>query len=116
MGRDVAATLDTLALAKDFAAAGFNGAQAEALAVAMRQVQDIDLSELATRADLSGVESSLRSDMREVEMRLKGEIGACRTDVMTALAETRAEIYNVMLAQTVVIIGAVVGLLKMGGH
>jgi hypothetical protein len=33
-----------------------------------------------------------------------------------ALAETRAEIYKVMLAQTVVIIGAVVGLLKMGGH
>jgi hypothetical protein len=79
----MAATLDTLAIAKEFTAAGFPARQAEALAVALRQAQDVDFSSVATKADL---------------------------------AETRADIYKVMLAQTVVIIGAVVGLLKMGGH
>ncbi len=82
-GAPIAVTLDTLAVAKKFTAAGFAGKQVEALAAAIRHAQDVDLSSVVTKGDL---------------------------------AQTRADIYKVMLAQTVVIIGAVVGLLKMGGH
>jgi hypothetical protein len=80
---------DTHAMVKQLLAAGFTDNQAEAVTLAVRNAQGaggVDLSAFATKADLQAVQSDLKSD----------------------LAETKAEIFKVMLGQTLVIIGAVV--------
>ena len=51
--------LDTHQTVKDLTAAGFTDAQAEALTQALRHVQQIDLSDLATKADLAAVRSEM---------------------------------------------------------
>jgi len=82
--------LDTHEVVKELKAAGFTDAQAEAVTRVVRDAQSVDVSNLATKADL--------------------QVG---------LAETKAEILKWMVGsigiQTVVIIGAVVALMRMGG-
>jgi hypothetical protein len=46
-------TLDAHQTVKDLTAAGFTDAQAEALAYALQQAQQIDLCDLATKSDLA---------------------------------------------------------------
>ncbi len=90
--------LDTHELVKQLTAAGFTDPQAEALTAALRKAQYIDLSNLATKADLAALAV------------------ATKADLAAGLAETKAEIFKWMLGQTIVIIGAVVTLVKMIGH
>ena len=45
-------TLDTHELVKDLKASGFTDAQAEAVTRAVRQAQDLDLSNLATKKSI----------------------------------------------------------------
>ncbi len=52
-------TLDTHELVKDLKASGFTDAQAEAVTRAVRQAQDLDLSNLATKIDLAELELRL---------------------------------------------------------
>ncbi len=52
-------TLDTHELVKDLKASGFTDAQAEAVTRAVRQAQDLDVSNLATKTDLAEVELRL---------------------------------------------------------
>jgi hypothetical protein len=81
--------LDTHQTVKDLTAAGFTDAQAEALAYALRQAQQIDLSELATKSDLA-----------------------------RGLAETKADLVKWMVGMTFAGGGAVLALLRLfpGGH
>jgi hypothetical protein len=58
--------LDTHQTVKDLTAAGFSDAQAEAPAYALRQSQQIDLSQLTTKADLAEV----RREMAEMKTEL----------------------------------------------
>ena len=81
------ATLDTLAVAKELKAAGFNDEQAEALSTVVRRSQDLDLSHLATKADLFELKSEI----------LKWVLGA-------------------MGLQTVAILGAVLAIVRAGTH
>ena len=46
-------TFDTHELVKDLKAAGFNDEQAEAVTRAVKNAREIDLSDLATKADLA---------------------------------------------------------------
>jgi hypothetical protein len=58
--------LDTHQTVKDLTAAGFTDAQAEALAYALRQAQQVDLSNLATGSDFAEV----RREMAEMRAEL----------------------------------------------
>ncbi len=75
---------------KELKAAGFTDEQAEAVTRVVRGAQSIDLSNLVTR-----------------------------TDLQLGLAETKAEILEWIVSaigiQTIVIIGAVVALVRLGG-
>ncbi len=62
---------DTLAFVKRLSAAGMDTNQAEALAEALT-VHAFD--ELATKADLRELAKELRSEMKEMELRLRAEI------------------------------------------
>ncbi|HWD58150.1 MAG TPA: hypothetical protein VG308_07735 [Stellaceae bacterium] len=92
--------LDTHQTVKDLTAAGFSDSQAEALTQVIRRVQDIDLSNLATKADLA-------------ELRL-----ATKADLGQGLAELRAELLKwfigVVFAQAAVVLALVK--LFAGGH
>jgi len=59
-------SLDTHQTVKDLTAAGFTDAQAEALTQALRQVQQIDLTDLATKADLAATKADLHDEIAEV--------------------------------------------------
>ena len=89
------ATIDTLEVAKELRAAGFTDDQAAAVTRVVRRVQDVDVSSITTRTDLA----------------------VLRADLEKSLAETKAEILKWMVStiglQTVVIIGAVIGLIKL---
>jgi hypothetical protein len=86
----VVTALDTHELVKRLTSVGFSGEQAEALTAAVRQGQDTDLSNLATKADLAAL---------KVEM-----------------AEGKAEILKWMMGQTVVILGAALAFAHLSGH
>jgi hypothetical protein len=81
--------LDTHQTVKDLTAAGFTDAQAEALAYALRQAQQIDLSELATKSDLA-----------------------------RGLAETKTELVKWMVGMTFAGVGTLLAIPKFfaGGH
>jgi len=101
----VITALDTYELVKQLRAAGFTDEQAETLTMVLRKAQDVDLSHLATKDDLSALALATKAD-----------IAAVRADMKADLAETKAEIFLAMFAQTLVIIGTIVALLKIGGH
>ncbi len=71
----VAVTFDTLKALEKLKQSSFTDEQARGLIEAFR---DVDTSELATRADILTVKSDIkdvRNEMREMELRLKLQIG-----------------------------------------
>jgi hypothetical protein len=74
-------SLDTHEIVKDLKAAGFTDEQAEAVTRAVKQAQDIDLSNLATKTDLAELRHEFKLDLAEL-----------RTATKTDLAEVRAEL------------------------
>jgi hypothetical protein len=94
-----AVPFDTHEAVKELKAAGFPDEQAEAVTRVVRDAQSMDLSSLATKTDLAAF--------------------ATKRDLQVGLAETKAEILKWMVGtigiQTVVIIGAVIALVRMGG-
>jgi hypothetical protein len=70
--------LDTHQTVKDLTAAGFTDAQAEALTQALRQVQQIDLSDLTTKADLA----ELRNEMKLEFAAVRREMAETKTKLI----------------------------------
>ena len=80
------AGLDTLQVTKDLQAASFTTPQAEALARLLRERQEADLTQLATKGDLT----ALRADLTLLEQRLTIKLGgmlALAVGVTTALVK-----------------------------
>jgi hypothetical protein len=138
----VVTSLDTYEVAKQFQAVGFSDEQAGALAAALRKSQDLDLTSLATKADLASLASATKGDLAahavttkadlaslaaamKAEMAAhaattKGDLASLAATTKADLAETKAEILKWMFGsmgiQTIVIIGAVVSLVRASGH
>src|ERR1700733_7871166 len=95
-------TIDTLEVAKELKAAGFTDAQAEALTRVVSRAQDVDLSQLATKSDLTRMETELRSQLAS-----KSDLTRMETELRLAwkadMAETKAEmikwVFGVAVAQ-----------------
>ena len=98
-------SIDTHQTVKDLTAAGFSDAQAEALTSALRQVQQIDLSDLATKADLVGV---------------KADLAAVRSEMATKaeLAEMKAELIKWVVGVSFAQVAMILAVLKLfpSGH
>ena len=94
--------LDTHEVGKELRAVGFTDQQAEAVTLVLRKSQEIDLSNLMTKADLQLGTASAKADL---------QIG---------LADTKAEILKWMVGtvsvQTVIILGAVAALARSVPH
>ena len=75
--------LDTHQTVKDLTAAGFTDAQAEALTQVLRQAQQIDLSDLATKSDIT----DLRREIAEAKAdMIKWFVGVAFAEVAMILA------------------------------
>jgi hypothetical protein len=70
--------LDTHQTVKNLTAAGFTDAQAEALTQALRQTQQIDFSDLATKADLA----DLRNEMKVEFVNVRREMADVKTELI----------------------------------
>ena len=82
-------SIDTHQTVKDLTAAGFSDAQAEALTQALRQVQQIDLSDLATKADIADArrEMATKAELAELKAELiKWVVGVGFAQVAMILA------------------------------
>ena len=84
-------TFDTHELVKDLKAAGFTDDQAEAATRAVKNARDIDLSDVATKADLKSEVGTLRADIALIAAKLdniaanyatKAELSDMRTDII----------------------------------
>jgi hypothetical protein len=67
-------SLDTHEIVKDLKAAGFTDEQAEAVTRAVKQAQDVDLSNLATKTDLA----ELRTELAELRAGTKADLAELR--------------------------------------
>ncbi len=101
--------LDTHQTVKDLTAAGFTDAQAEALTQTLRQVQQIDLSDLATKADLAAVRA---------EMATKADLAVLRAELETKMAEHKAEIIRWVFGISIAQAATILAILKLfpAGH
>ena len=87
----MATTIDTLGIAKRWRAAQTEDERAEVLATSLRELQQLQLDQLATKTDLAAAKAALKTDLELLEQRLIIKLGA-------------------MLAAAVVIIGGLVAL------
>jgi len=94
--------LDTHQTVKNLTAAGFTDAQAEALTEALRRVQEIDLSDLATKADLAALRA---------EMATKADLAILRAELEAKMADLKAEVirwvFGISIAQAATIIAII---------
>ena len=72
----VTITFDTLKFANTLKEAGVPPAQAEAEAIALSEVLEVNLKELVTKEDLRHEVELLRRDMHDMEQRLIIKLGA----------------------------------------
>jgi hypothetical protein len=81
--------LDTHQTVKDLTAEGFTDVQAEALTQALRQVQQVDLSDLATKSDIADLrrEMATKAELAEIKAELiKWVVGVGFAQVAMILA------------------------------
>lgn len=97
-----AVACDTVKLARKLEAAGFLPKQAADTAEAIGQ-------DIATRQDLKAEGAALRAEIREAELRLRGEIAATKAEIAAAKNETLRWVFGIALAQ----VGTIVALLKL---
>jgi len=100
--------LDTHQTVKDLTAAGFTDAQAEAVTGALRRVQEIDLTDLATKADFSREIASVRA-----EMATKADLAILRAELETKMAEHKAELIRWVFAISIAQAATILAILKL---
>ena len=100
--------LDTHQTVKDLTAAGFTDAQAEALTQALRHVQQIDLSDLATKTDLTKEIAAVRA-----EMATKADLAILRAELETKMAELKADILRWVFGISVAQAATIIAILKL---
>lgn len=121
--------IDTLKLARRLREAGFNEAQAEAVADAVREGAeggdlvtrgDLALTAAGLRAEIAELRSELRSEIAEVRgeiasvrSELKTEITALKTDLLTRMFQM---ILGAVLVNTVAMAGLMFAFAKLLGH
>jgi len=110
--------LDTHQTVKDLTAAGFTDAQAEALTQALRHVQQIDLTDLATKADLVAVKTdiaTLKTDLAAVraEMATKTDLAILRAELETKMAELKAEVIRWVFGISIAQAATILAILKL---
>jgi capsule polysaccharide export protein KpsE/RkpR len=103
----LAVAFDTLKLARKLESAGMQPKQAQETSAALSESfsEWLSLGNIATREDVQAV----REDVHKLATKLAETKGELKAEIVA----TKAEIMRWMLAQTVVLIGAMVGILHL---
>jgi hypothetical protein len=80
-GIGVIGSLDTHESVKSLTAAGFTDAQAEALTAVVKHAVDVDVSTIATKADLADVRRDLSTEIADLRRELATEIADVRREL-----------------------------------
>jgi DNA-binding transcriptional MerR regulator len=110
--------IDTLKLARRLRDAGFNEAQAEAVADGVRE--GTESANLVTRGDLALTTAELRSEIAE----LRAEIAALRSDLKAEISALKSEllgrmfqmILGAVLVNAIAMAGLMFAFAKLLGH
>ncbi|WP_149540613.1 coiled-coil domain-containing protein [Siccirubricoccus phaeus] len=119
--------LDTHAVVKELQAAGFTEAQAEAVTRAVRKGQEIDFSDLATKADLAELRQATKADIAGLRHELdahrqatKADIAELRQTTKADIAELKADLLKWVISavglQTLAVLGTPVVLTRILQH
>jgi hypothetical protein len=114
-----AVAFDTLKLARKLRdSAEMSQVQAEGVADALAEA--MSGAELATKSDLAELKAELRADLVEVEHHLEAKIAAVQVSIGDAKTDTlktvMAMIIGAVVANSLVVLGAMFGLAKLLGH
>ena len=110
--------LDTHETVKNLTAAGFTDAQAEALTSALRQVQQVDLSDLATKTDLAAVKADVgvvKADLAALrgEMATKSDLAVLRAELDAKMADLKAEVLRWVFGISIAQAATIIAILKL---
>ena len=103
--------IDTLKIAKRLREAGFSDPQAEAVIATVQEVAEG--GEFATNPNLKAEMAGLRSDLREVELRLAAKLESIKADILNRVFGL---ILVALVVNIVAIVGAVLAAAKLVGH
>lgn len=105
-------SIDTHQTVKDLTAAGFTDAQAEALTSALRQVQQIDLSDLATKVDIADIRREMEQVRREMAAKIDVE------QIRREMAEIKSELIKWVVGIGFAQVATLLAILKLfpAGH
>jgi hypothetical protein len=111
-------SLDTHEIVKDLQAAGFTDEQAEAVTRAVKQAQNLDLSNLATKTDLAELRNATKTDLAELRNVTKMDLAELRNVTTTDLAELRAELIKWVVGVGFAQVAMILAVLKLlpGAH
>ena len=117
--------IDTHSVVKRLKDAGFTDVQAETVSDVVREVRELDIASLATKADLLMTKADLRNELLTTKADLRNELLTTKAELQTSIAQIKTEIAELKsdLLRYIVTIslgtGAlVVALIKLipGGH
>lgn len=103
--------IDTLKMAKRLREAGFSDSQAEAVVATVQE--GAEGAEFATKHDLDAAIAALRSDIRELELRVEARLEAVKAEI---LSRVFGLILGAVVVNVVAIVGAMFGVAKLLGH
>ena len=112
------AGLDTLEISKRLRGAGFSESQAEVMTGVLRDAHDADISQLATKSDLSQLEADFRqlgavvkSEITRLEALLsqfatKGDVAALRADMEILRRDLTIRLGSMIVVATGILLAA----------
>jgi DNA-binding transcriptional MerR regulator len=114
--------IDTLKLARRLRDAGFNEAQAEAVADAVRE--GTESADLVTKSDLALRTAELRAEIAALGSELRADIAAVRSDFRAEIATLKTELLGRMfqmvlgavLVNAIAMAGLIFAFAKLLGH
>ena len=115
-----AVAFDTYKMVKRLRDAGFTDNQAEAVTAAVQESGSVDLSQLATKADLVELRAATKADLTELRAIAKSDLAELRATTKADLAEAKSDIlrwmFAAMAAQTALLVSLTAVIVKVLGH
>lgn len=99
-------SLDTLQTAKRLKEAGFDEPQAEALTGLLRDVQEAEQGQLATKADLGRVAADLDAKIERVAAELRAEFALIRSSMEVLRRDLTIRLGSMIVVATGVLLAA----------
>jgi hypothetical protein len=105
--------LDTLKVSRNLRSAGFTEPQADAVIAAVQEASVIDLSPLATKADLVRLEAATKADLLE----LKADIARLETTLVKIIGDRHSDtlkwVCGLIVASVTINVGAIIALVNL---